>query len=343
MRQNIRRRIASDKRAKIKTGIKIKKDGREYPKSLDYFLIEPFPELVEAYGEKPTQLFVVFPSDDIEEFFQTEYNKWASKGSSHVKKRSCDGVECVHHVSEEVGGKRYVAGEISPCMCMDETMSLDEKELCNSYTGLKAYILHPKTGNIISPTCYMFETHSDNSSDNIFTELDKTWHMTGGIISKIPFILSVKMVQTTVPENGKAQKRNFPIWYLQVFGTTAQIIAYANRKSLPTTDKTRIELAEVEEKPALESPKGENETDDMTSDGNDLITSQELKSLREMLMESIKSTELGAFCNQYGAEAFSTSEITREIFRDMISDIKSGDPWKKSKLKSESQQERLPV
>ncbi len=256
-------------------------------------------------------------------------------------------MECVHHISEEVGGKRYVAGEITPCMCMDEAMSLGEKELCKSYTGLKAYILHPKTGNIISPTCYLFETHSDNSSDNIFTELDKVWHMTGGIISKIPFILSVQMIETTVPENGKAQKRKFPIWYLQVFGTTAQIVAYANRKSLPTTDKTRIELAEVEEKPAkeepkeavsVEEPKTPNETD-----SNSQITPQELKSLRDMLMDKLKSTELGAFCNQYRAGAFSTAEITREIFQDMLSDIAAGDPWKKSKLKSASRQEGLPL
>ena len=269
----------------------------DYPKSLDYFYIEPFPELISAYGEKPNKLFIVFPADNIEEFYQTEYNLWASKGGSHVKKRSCDGEECIHHVAEDIAGQRYVAGEISPCLCMDSEISLDKKELCKSYTGLKAYILHPNTGKIISPTCYLFETHSDNSSDNIYTEIDKVWHMTGGVITKIPFILSVQMVETTAAENGNAEKRKFPIWHLQAYGTTEMIITFANRKTLPTTDDTRIELAEVEETPQIEAPKEER----ISSEKQAEIRAR-IKGVAELLKQDGITTP-GAFFEHYGGTA----------------------------------------
>ena len=41
----------------ITSGIKAKNDkGKEYPKSVDYFVIDDFPELVKSYGSKPNKL-----------------------------------------------------------------------------------------------------------------------------------------------------------------------------------------------------------------------------------------------------------------------------------------------
>ena len=117
-------RISTDQRGKIKTGTKIpnpKKEGGTIPKSLDYFKIDAFPELVNAYGNKPEKLFVMFPVDEIEGFFSTEYNLWAQKGDSvAVKKRYCDSQECVHVLQETVNGKDYAPGEISTCLCFNE-------------------------------------------------------------------------------------------------------------------------------------------------------------------------------------------------------------------------------
>lgn len=251
MRTNIRRKMSVDLRAKIKTG---EKHERGYPVSLSYFKINAFPELIEAYGEKPDKIFIMFPSDNIEDFFLTEYSSWASKGDSHVKKRECDGAECTHLLKESLNGVDYEAGEVTPCLrCYDkQDCPIAEKARCKSYTGIKAFILHPTKGKIINSTCYMFETHSDNSSDNLFTEIDKIWHMTGGTVAKIPFILSVNMVETTVPIEGEAKKRKFPIWKLQVWGTIEQVIGFSCAKQLPTTDDTAIVF---DDSKALEAPK----------------------------------------------------------------------------------------
>jgi hypothetical protein len=234
--------------------MKIHKDGKSYPKSLDYFYIESFPELINAYGEKPTKFMLMFPSDDITDFYKTEYSKWGSKGGSHIKKRSCNGEECIHHVKESIAGFEFEAGEISPCLCFGEG-DVEESQLCSSYTSLMAWIIHPKTGKIISSNFYQFETRSDNSSDNIYTELDKVWHMTGGRLFKVPFILTVNMVETTVAENGDAKKRKFPIWYLQAYGTIEKILDFVSLKTLPTTDETKIELKQIE------APKGDGQAD----------------------------------------------------------------------------------
>ena len=123
MRKNWKMRISADRRGKITTGKKTQsKSGKEIPTSLEYFNIEKFPELVAAYGDKPEKLFIAFPSNDIDQFFQTEYVVWAqSKSGGAWKKRSCDGEECTHHVPEvlNVDGKqvKYNAGEVHECFC----------------------------------------------------------------------------------------------------------------------------------------------------------------------------------------------------------------------------------
>jgi len=312
MRQNMKRRISSDQRGKIKTGIKVKKENKEYPQSLDYFYVNAFPELLDAYGEKPDKLIIVFPSNNIDEFFNTEYNLWASKGGSHVKKRYCDSVECTHYISEEIGGQKYSPGEISPCLCFDEDgnkTDIENKLRCKSYTSIKAFIIHPQKGTIISPTCYLFETHSDNSSNNIYTEIDKIWHMTGGLLTKIPFVLSVNMVESTVAENGESEKRKYPIWHLQAFGTTEQIIEFSNRPMLPTTEKTKIELAE--ETPQIEAPKEET-----ISPYTQSVIRARLKGVAELLKQDGITTP-GAFFERYGGTA-TLKDVPVNKLKDMV-------------------------
>ena len=112
------------------------------------------------------------------------------------------------------------------------------------YTSIKAFVLEPRLGVIISPMPYLFETRSDNSSDNIYTELVKIWTMTGGKLNKIPFCLSVKMIDTVIPVNGKTENRKFPIWSLQcAFTTTNSILEAAERLSLPTNAENAIQLS----------------------------------------------------------------------------------------------------
>jgi len=210
MIQNRRYRILCDERAKITSGEKTDK-GR--PRSLSYFDVSPFPELVKEYGDKPEELYLYFPSDNIPDFFNDEYNLY---GSNNQKKRSCDGVTCIHRIPETVNGVTYEAGQESPCVCKD--LPEKDKNKCKYVMYLKAWIVLLSTGKIENPLCYIFRTHSKNSGDTIYSELEKMKILTGGVLRGVKFQINVRMVA------GKDDaKKRFPIWSLQSVGMMSDI------------------------------------------------------------------------------------------------------------------------
>ena|SRR3990167_2110476 len=223
---NIRFRITTDQRGKISTG---KKSDAGYPQSLDYFYIDDFPELIKAYGNKPQKLLVYFPSDIIQDFFDCNYVLYGGGlgGKKGTKIRSCDSETCIHRIAEEVEGVKYEAGEETECIC-DSLPEIVKREkdgkevpnpqLCKYSMYFKAFIALPTTGKVDFPTCFMFESHSKNTGDAIFSELEKIKALNQGILRNVPFLLTVKMIE------GKTDaKMRFPIWNLQAVGTLSQI------------------------------------------------------------------------------------------------------------------------
>jgi len=241
LRKDIKMRIARDKRGYITTGNRGKEDN-ENPRSFDYFNLNDFPELQAVYGEKPTQILIVFPTDNIEDFYSTEYSLWGTgKGGMKVKKRACDGETCVDCITREE----------SPCLCAN----LPERE-CKCYMELKAFIINPHTGTIINFSPTSFKTHSVNSADAIYSQLEQIWIMTGGKIRGIPFLLSVQMVEKL---NEKSQKTKFPIWSIQVATDINRALQYAKIAALPTTEQNRLAIdatIAVDETPALPAGSG---------------------------------------------------------------------------------------
>lgn len=191
-------RIIADQRRKISIGYK---SENGYPKSANFFVTENpetkesyYPEITALYGANPDKLFIMFPTDEMKDFYKDGFNLY---GSNSVKKRSCDGVECEHYLDETIEGVKYNAGECSGCVCdIHNLFESDKKELktvaCKCDIYLTAYILHPETLRPISPTCYMFVNHSKNSADNIYSELSRYNKFTG-----YPFVLSVKEIKKT--------------------------------------------------------------------------------------------------------------------------------------------------
>lgn len=256
MIKNIRVRITTDMRGKIKTGMKTSSGN---PKSLDYFNIELFPELIQMYGNEPQKLLIYVPSDKIDDFLDCNYEAWASREGKSVKKRQCDSEECLHRIDEKIDGKEYKAGEITECICesLPEMVANPKKHgemmtnpaRCRYTFYLKAFIAHPQTGKIENPSCYFFENHSKNSGDAIISELEKIRALNMGVLRGVPFVLSVKMV------SGKSEaKKKFPIWGLQALGTLSELREKSgsllsqfdvNLDGLPAA-----EVKQIEEKPA---------------------------------------------------------------------------------------------
>ena len=206
---NMKYRVNVDKRGKITSG---KKSDKGYPQSLDYFNIDLFPELQTAYGLKPNKLVIFFPSDTITDFFDCNYALYGNE----TKLRSCNGQTCIHRIEETINGVTYKAGEESECVCL--ALPDNDKKKCKYSMYLKAFIVDKNVGKVNNPLCYMFHSGSQNSGDNIYSELEKIKGLNMGVLRGVPFGLSVEMV------GGKSEaKKKFPIWSLQAIGMVSEI------------------------------------------------------------------------------------------------------------------------
>lgn len=242
MRKDIKIRISCDMRGKITTGMKSEKG---FPMSLDYFDISEFPELRAAYGEKPSKLVLIFPSNNIEDFVFTEYSQWGGKGKAAVKKRYCDGESCTFNAAGKVNGKTIEPGTSCPCVC--KQFNLTGEDACKCYTSLKAFVVNPNTGKIENHIPYKFESHSVNSSDNVLTEVIKISQMTGGRLMGVPFLMSVTMKETLKA----GEKRKFPIWSIQAVGKIDNVLAFAEKGFLPVHASNALAISAGD----LETPK----------------------------------------------------------------------------------------
>lgn len=204
------------KEGSITSGIKtLSSNNKEIPKAVDYFNVSDFPEIINAYGEKPSKLVLFFPTNNPADFLDINYVLY---GSNNQLIRKCDGSQCFHRIDEEVEGNRYVKGSYTGCICSDLELTKEHKKKCRSFFWMKAFIGDIKLGKVESPMCYLFKSGSKNSAENIISELNKVSNLTGGNIVGIPFGLSVEMVQSS-NEAGK----KFPIWKLEGLGSISQM------------------------------------------------------------------------------------------------------------------------
>ncbi|WP_448510665.1 recombination directionality factor [Immundisolibacter sp.] len=221
----------------ITSGIKVvsERTGKEYPKALDYFVIEDFPELVNSYGQKPKKLVLFFPTNDIAGFLDINYVLY---GSNQQLIRKCNGETCFHRIDNEIDEKtKFKAGQTTPCICKEYGLSDDHKKKCHVFFWMKAFIGDLKLGKVNSPVCYLFKSGSKNSAENIISEINKVLDITGGNLVGIPFGLSVDMVSGSTD----AQAR-FPIWTLQVLGSIEQILAWNKEVKLRIPTKAELKL-----------------------------------------------------------------------------------------------------
>ena len=277
MIKNFGLKVNVDSRGKIKSG---KKSDKGLPQSLSYFNVDKFDELKTQYGEQPKELFIVFPTNRIEDFFDHNFVLYGGKtGGESVLKRSCDGDTCTHRVAEKVGGEDFEAGEITPCVC--KTLADDDKARCRYYCYFKAFIINPKTGQIENPNPYLFETGSSNSGRSILSEINKTLNLTGGNLIGIPFKIMVKMVGKT-----NDAKMKFPIWNLETYGMMSDIRKISERvltsgmgENLLLTDGNEPEAEVIETVQAsVEENKGELFQDQLLK--SKVVLVSELKKLK---------------------------------------------------------------
>lgn len=217
MINDLKYKIPVDSRGSITSGIKAtsKTTGKEYPKSVDYFVIDDFPELKQSYGDKPQKLVLFFPADKLEDFLDINYVLY---GANNSLIRKCNGDNCFHRIDNEIEQAKFKAGQTTPCICKQYELPDDHKKKCRPFFWMKGFIGDIKLGKVNSSMCFLFKTGSKNSAENIISELRKIQTLTNGKLFGIPFGLSVDMVS-----GSQDAKTKFPIWKLQALGNISQL------------------------------------------------------------------------------------------------------------------------
>jgi hypothetical protein len=244
MRKSYSIRILTDRRKKITTGYKgLSAKGIEIPKKTNGFVFANpetgevyFEELIEFYGNIAQRVYIMFPSNNITDFFNDDFGLWTS---TNQRRRRCNGEECEHMIDEVIQGTKYEAGTESECVCKKHKLfETEDKELSKLKCGLdmylKAYILHPETGKIISPTCYMFYSGSENTADNLRSQLDNLKKLEG-----IPFALSVV--------SHKKGDRSFTIWEMTPFIPPQKLIEIQRYAESDTEGFLEMKTGEIKQ------------------------------------------------------------------------------------------------
>lgn len=219
-------RFMCDKRGVITSGIK----SGNWPKSVDYFVVEKFAEIKAFYGEQPKKLFIYFPSDERGDFFSHDFVLYRI---DKQMVRRCNGRICFHKMDEEIEFKpkegddsgelrkrSFAKGSETECVCkyMPETIMKHKKEiknpkLCSLAMYLKAYIANPVTGKQLTVQPILFRSGSKSTLSNLLSELKRY-----PFYRNVPFRLEV--------EFGKSGATRFPIWTLMPHIDYESLIEY---------------------------------------------------------------------------------------------------------------------
>lgn len=240
-------RIPCNSNGSITSGIKAisKTTGKEYPKAVDYFVINDFKELVASYGDKPNKLVIFFPTNNPADFLDMNYVLY---GSNQQLIRKCDGESCFHRIDNEIEQAKFKAGQTTPCICKQYELEDGHKKKCHIFFWMKAFIGDLKLGKVDSPMPYLFKTGSKNSAENIISEIKNILNLTNGNIIGIPFGLSVEMIS-----GSKDAKTKFPIWKLQALGSITQIKQWNENMQLRIPSKSELkQLSTPEPEPTYE-------------------------------------------------------------------------------------------
>ncbi len=199
---NIRRLPRLDK---IRLGIKKEGQKGPYPQAVDYFVC---PDAVKAvYGDQPTELHVMFPSDDME-LIAPQYYKCYSYSQSLICKG--DGKHCRRKVDTETGDfanhdtKRW---ELADAVCDPSQCSMLASKQCRRVMTLLFVIPDiPGLGVYQLDTSSFYSIVNMNSqlaSDGFLRHFTKTSASPAGRIAFIPLILSIEPQEVTPPGVGR--------------------------------------------------------------------------------------------------------------------------------------------
>lgn len=226
----------------IRLGIKKKTaQGKEYPAEVNYFVVPP--EVQAIYGEKPTDLEIMFPLDNIEEVFPQAYKYYGSS-----KGLKCQGNGEVAFCAEN--------GEMiqKPCPC-----ELYEQGKCKQSGTLMVMIPKVSVGGV-----YQIRTSSYNSIVDLNSGLDYVRALVGRFC-----MIPLKLRRVTTETHHDEKKQNH--YTLQVIfdadiqtlnaliSNTTRVLEHSRQLQIAAPleenpDLDPVDVIDEEDKPAEEYP-----------------------------------------------------------------------------------------
>ncbi|MDD5397531.1 MAG: hypothetical protein PHU70_00490 [Dehalococcoidia bacterium] len=195
---------------KIKLGIKVNKDGKEYPRAVDYFVCPP--EVQAVFGEKPTELRIVFvapkneyPNEAEErDVFTNQSYRWYSRsrgllcsGDGEISKRWVDTkTGDVPNDKTEPTDKKKVDGICAGQKCPDYIAGNRCRE-----TMFLQFIMPEVVGLGI----WQIDTSSYYSMININSTL-RLMKAAWGRMTNIPLVLALIEKEVTPKETNRKKK-----------------------------------------------------------------------------------------------------------------------------------------
>lgn len=241
---------------KIHLGVRVKEKGKaEYPRATQYFVFDPehpkYKELVETFGEKPTELRILIPVED-EERFASQYYKLYSRTRGLVCKG--DGETCVRMVDKDTGAlanRNSKNVEMRDMTCQGRDCPDYGPRGCGEVMNLQ-FLLPEVSGFGV----WQIDTGSVNSILNINSALELIRSVYGRV-SMVPLILALEPKEVTNPDDGKKKT----VRVLNIRSMDKMLEAY-RKASMPPLEllqgiEGETELPESDTAPFIDLPVAE--------------------------------------------------------------------------------------
>lgn len=245
---------------KIRLGLKVQGNKGSYPTETEYFVCPP--EVIEVYGDTPTELDVLLPSNKREDVFRSKYAMYGSGA----------GLKC-HGNGEEAERFNEKTNTWDQRTCPCEHLKTEEspKGTCTAKSDLMVMLPLVSMGG-----CYQIKTGSAAATKNINSSLDLIQFLTGGRIAFLP----MKLRRVPVEMTHEGHKRTHYIMTLTLNATWQQALQLRQHPDSMVIPAEYQIAAPLDENPELDP-------DDITVDAEVLANSDEtqLVGIQEKLRE----------------------------------------------------------
>lgn len=281
---------------KIRLGIKVKnEEGVEHPKELQYFVCPQ--EVMDVYGEEPTELTVFFPVAEREKVFPQSYEKY---GSNEALLCQGDG-----DVSKTAQRLNLENGRWEEVKCPCEHFGKYDKKTKIGGCGKVGYLkfMMPSVSIGTFYQCRVGGTVSIEECNSAFELANKT---TGGCWAMIPFRMRRVLKKLKIP--GTAKMKDHWVVTLEVAASVEEIkrvsmgeILYLGQKKNGQYELEAPELPlingaytaeDTEEEITAREALAEKKQEDLVKDINESKTREaNLKTARELGKTSLRTPE----------------------------------------------------